>query len=117
MNIPDYVINEIVIPYWKLYIYNPVYKLDDIYFKNTTLSAYNVYVKHDGIYIKFNPPNDYYVCEGIYGKDENLLISYCYYNTKYEQCYMNTQELLKSLDLWICSWHLGKLVKTNKYGG
>jgi len=98
---------------------DPIYQLDNIYFKHTFLEAYNVYIKRKGVYIQFDTPNDSYNCESYYNSEKKIILSNVYYlfeENDFIKCFKNGAELLRSLEIFIHNCNLGKGVQLNKYG-
>lgn len=89
------------------------YQLENKYFKDSILEAYNVYVKYDGIYVKFESPNENYVCENEDNNSEYLLVS-GYDPLKNSN--VSIPELLRRLESYINNKNLIKSSKLNKYG-
>lgn len=90
---------------------NPIYKLENKYFKNTILEAYNVYIKYDGIYIMFKLPNNNYICEKDYNFEEQILI---YGSNKLNFLFCSFEDMLDSLKKLIIKY--GNYFKTNRNG-
>jgi len=124
MRFPNFVVKEVgntfdVTYHDFIWFMNPIYKLDNKLFVNTILEAYEVYIKYDGIYVKFVSPNELYVHQYSFNKEEQRILSAYqeqngyYYDEYYRSYVCDYLILLKSFEKWINSYNN---LKVNKYG-